>query len=67
MLRIREAVTTRFLTFYIINNNLLDTFSSLQSFYFARFFDNVDCQHSIVVYIGAENIRKNQSDEIPEC
>ena len=42
----------------------LDTSSSLQYLYFARFFDIVDCQHSLVAYIGADFMHKKMRKEI---
>ena len=59
------AGTARFLTFYAINNRFRRS-----SIDFARFFDIVECQHSLVVYIGADVMCKKmlkeiRADEVP--
>ena len=59
------AGTARFLTFYAINNRFRRS-----SIDFARLFDIVECQHSLVVYIGANVMGKKmlkgiQTDEVP--
>ena len=51
-------------------SNRLDTLSSLQCPYFARFFDIVDGQHSHGVYKGAGVMHKKmfkeiQTDDVP--
>ena len=62
-----QLVPLVFLRFlFLINvSDRPETFSSLQCLYFARFFDIVDCQHSLKPYceIGANVMNKKMRKE----